>query len=195
MDFGELVLSQKGNPKLSYDGYCYNRTSTVSTEFETKIKWQCDRRREFKCNITILTNFEGQILRKPTKNHCHQRNFEGINNLKRKSNIISRALTHLEEPPSKVLNEVLTEESSKFNDGNLKQSIRYFRRKIRPVESSEANSIVIEGPWTLTLDNKKFYFGKVVENECVSHIFTTADNLNYLSVRIFINCSVILVFN
>ena len=77
-------------------------------------------------------------------------------------------------------------ESSSFlpSESNLKQAIRYQRRKQRPAEPQNPLEIKIEGKWEQTLDNSKFYLGDVVNEKDRALLFGTVSNLRVLSVSI-----------
>ena len=184
MSKGNFTASQKGNRKLEYKGFLYNKSITISKGIQQgNIKWRCERA-DLKCNVTIISNEDGVITREPTRDHCHPRDQQRFTRLDLKRKILENSIEHLGEAPVKILNEVITPEAvlNLPSELNLKQSIRYQRRQLRPKESQEAANLEITGPWASTLDNSKFYFGmETVEDDC-AHIFTTENNLKYLSV-------------
>ena len=184
MSQGNFTASQKGNRKLEYKGFLYNKSINILKGIQKgNIRWRCERH-DLKCYVTIISSEDGVITREPTSDHCHppdQLRFTRLN-LKRK--ILENSIEHLGEAPVNILNEVITPEAvlNLPSELNLKQSIRYVLRQLRPKESREASNLEITGPWPSTLDNSKFYFGmETVEIDC-AHIFTTENNLKYLSV-------------
>jgi hypothetical protein len=186
MIYGILVKSQKKNDKLQFNEFLYNKSS----ESKGIIKWQCERR-DLKCYVTISSKPDGEITQLPVSEHCHSANEERCRAAKRKDDIINRALERLDETPSKILNESLTKEDAGVlpTEHCLKRSIRYARRKLRPLESLNASELEVNGNWLNTLDGKRFYFGKVNVREDVAYVFTTDDNLRYLSVRYRNTCT------
>ena len=182
MSQGNFTSSQKGNKKLEFKDFLYNKSINISKGINKgNIKWLCERS-DLKCNVTIISTEDGVITREPIRDHCHPPDHQRFTRLDLKRKILQNSIEHLGEAPVKILNEAITRETvlNLPSELNLKQSIRYVRRQLRPKEPREAANLEITGSWASTLDNSKFYFGMTtVEDDC-AHIFTTENNLKYL---------------
>ena len=175
-----FIESQKKHLKLTFNDFSYNKNRVNQ---DGSIRWQCERR-DLKCYVTVVTEANGQVIRGLVTNHKHEAEPGKMHALKTKREILIRAIKNLDEGPSKIIAETITPDIALElpTEENLKQMIRYHRRKRRPVESRNAVELVIKGEWTETLRKSKLYYGAVdVENERAL-IFTTQQNLEALSV-------------
>ena len=185
MPYGIFVQSQLNNKKLVYQGNIYNRSIADSTRVGV-YRWQCDRRHTHRCYVSLLANLEGEIIREPASDHTHEPDFNRHQKFELKRKLVERANDQIDEPPVKIISELVTPKSSSIlpSESNLKQAIRYQRRKQRPPEPQNSLEIKIKGKWEQTLDNCKFYLGDVLNEKDRALLFGTVSNLRLLSVSI-----------
>ena len=83
---------------------------------------QCDIRHTDRCFVSLLANLEGEIIREPANEHTLEPDFNRYQKFQLKRKLVERARDHIEEPPVKIIGELVIPESSSVlpSKSNLK---------------------------------------------------------------------------
>ena len=73
---------------------------------------QWDRRHTHRCFVSLLANLEGEIIREPASENTLEPDFNRHQKFQLKSKLVERARDHIDEPPVKIISELVTPESS-----------------------------------------------------------------------------------
>lgn len=175
MNQGSYLPSQKGHPKLIYQDYIYNR----SVQTKKGRRWNCERR-DIQCYAYIIADAEGRILQTP-KQHNHRPDKQRQDKLRLKRALVERTLDRLEEPPEQTIAALVTPDKAQSlpTEINLKQSLRYFRRKRHSIVKSCDRS-KIEGEKHISdpsSDNPD------EPDQCGCHLFESGDRHPQLTLE------------
>ena len=88
MTYLQFFLSQRGKPKVGYNGFSYNK----KVEMDGSIEWRCDNR---SCPGQLFTIDNHARLARP---HNHESDYSALDVAILKSKIKERALTTKEKP-------------------------------------------------------------------------------------------------
>ena len=72
---------------------------------------QCDRSHTHRCFVSLLANLEGEIIREPASEHTLEPDFNRHQKFQLKRKLVERARDHIDEPPLKIISELVTPES------------------------------------------------------------------------------------
>ena len=192
-----FIHSKTGKRVLTVDEHLFNQNKTYKPKNggPTVIYWQCERRRDIGCTVTLTTDENGEIIKRPKTSHIHGITESRARAVSVRNGLLSESCRRPEASPAAILNEFVTSDVvlGLGTESALKQAIQRRRRLLRPSEPQTADDVLISGRWLQTIDGNDWFLGRVDVENAQGYIFATEDNLNSLKVRTctFLTCLMI----
>jgi len=182
--------TQRGKPMLAIGDFLFhcNKKYTPKNGGQTVLYWQCERRAELQCMLTVKTDNEGNILKLPTEAHTHAASRGRVEGLSVRHTLLVDAERRPEAAPAALLNDHVTPAvvSALGSECALKQAIQRRRRKLHPTDPTTASDVLISGTWTQTMEGENWFLGECSVGADKGYIFATRKNLEKLKVRIMV---------
>jgi hypothetical protein len=165
-----------------------NKKYTPKNGRQTVLYWQCERRADLQCMVTVKTDIEGKVLKLSTEAHIHAASRGRVEGLSVRHSLLEDAERRPEASSAALLNDHVTPAvvSSLVSESSLQQAIQRRRRKLHPTDPTTASDVLISRAWTQTLEGENWFLGECSVGADKGYIFSTRKNLENLQVRIVV---------
>ncbi|XP_041372748.1 uncharacterized protein LOC121386019 [Gigantopelta aegis] len=145
----EMITSNRGCPKLCYEGHSYTKNGTN----KTTLRWECSQRRTRSCKGAVVTDLQVENVLRVT-NHSHDADVASVQANKLKENLKAKAATTRGTPGQLISDTTLFTtvdvRAALGNTDALKRTLRRQKAKHHPKNPSSTANLTIDDDCTTT---------------------------------------------
>lgn len=186
MDICEVVLSVRNKNKINVHGYLM----VNDKKNNNKYYWYCEKRDQLQCSgraITLFTEDQHHLLK--ATEHSHAAEASRVKVIK-SLNLLKERAQQTTDQPVQVIQNVVASSSQEIcpylpSRDALRQTVKRVRRSNLPAEPQSLANLSIPIDLQVTLRGSNFLVRDLNIGDGKVLIFTTFNNVNYLSQSSF----------